>query len=185
MKKMKHVVLCCVLAAASTGCAEKGYLADRGRDALDVFTLTIGPGLGAGARVGPLHAGLGVQIDMVGMRGGAVDVWEIGHGMSVTIETTVYSTDRFPYGESRQPEERNKTFEAFGYPLISYIPQKTVGTGEKAVEQHTSYSYYTQIEAFAGAIGGLRVGFNPGELIDFLLGWTTLDIYNDDLGARQ
>jgi hypothetical protein len=33
--------------------------------------------------------------------------------------------------------------------------------------------------------GGLRVGFNPGELVDFLLGWTTLDIYNDDLGTRK
>ncbi len=43
--------------------------------------------------------------------------------------------------------------------------------------------YCTQIEVVAGALGGLRAGFHPGELIDFLLGWTTLDIYNDDMGA--
>ncbi len=43
-------------------------------------------------------------------------------------------------------------------------------------------SYYTQLEVAAGALlVGARVGFNPGELLDFLLGWTTLDIYGDDV----
>ena len=28
----------------------------------------------------------------------------------------------------------------------------------------------------------LRFGFNPGELLDFILGWFTIDIYGDDLG---
>ena len=30
-----------------------------------------------------------------------------------------------------------------------------------------------------------RAGVNVGELIDFLLGWTTLDIFGDDLGAKN
>jgi hypothetical protein len=31
-----------------------------------------------------------------------------------------------------------------------------------------------------GLGGTLRLGFNPGELLDFILGWTAIDIYNDD-----
>ena len=42
-------------------------------------------------------------------------------------------------------------------------------------------SYYTQIEAVVGAGPSVRLGFNPGELLDFILGWTTIDIYKDDL----
>jgi len=116
-----------------------------------------------------------------------VNIWEIAHGTpSFTIETTVYSWEIFyPQGHRGHPDDRNKSFEPVGYPFVSYIPSITIGTGEKAAERPPSYSYYTQIDAFAGALGGLRVGFNPGELVDFLLGWTTLDIYNDDLGARQ
>ena len=30
-----------------------------------------------------------------------------------------------------------------------------------------------------------RLGLNPGELLDFGLGWTTLDIFADDLEARE
>ena len=42
-------------------------------------------------------------------------------------------------------------------------------------------SYYNQIEAVIGVGPSLRLGFNPGELLDFILGWTTIDIYKDDL----
>ncbi|MFO1524078.1 MAG: hypothetical protein U1G05_19045 [Kiritimatiellia bacterium] len=44
-------------------------------------------------------------------------------------------------------------------------------------------SYYTQIEAEVGLVGSVRIGFNPGELLDFLLGWTTLDVFGDDIGT--
>ena len=43
---------------------------------------------------------------------------------------------------------------------------------------------HTQIEAAIGIGPSLRLGFNPGELLDFILGWTTVDIYGDD-AARQ
>jgi len=42
-------------------------------------------------------------------------------------------------------------------------------------------SYFTQIEVVAGLGGTIRLGFNPGELLDFILGWVTIDIFNDDL----
>lgn len=42
--------------------------------------------------------------------------------------------------------------------------------------------YYTQLEVAAGLGYTVRLGFNPGELLDFLLGWTTIDIFGDDVG---
>ena len=63
------------------------------------------------------------------------------------------------------------------YPVPSYIP----------FYQHNNVwnpSYYTDIECVAGFLLLIRIGFNPGELLDFLLGWTTLDIYDDDIGKR-
>ena len=48
-----------------------------------------------------------------------------------------------------------------------------------------SLFYLTQIEVAAGLGGTLRLGFNPGELLDFILGFTTIDIFNDDLEKRK
>lgn len=39
----------------------------------------------------------------------------------------------------------------------------------------------TQIEVAGGVGRTIRLGFNPGEFLDFILGWTTLDIFDDDL----
>ena len=43
---------------------------------------------------------------------------------------------------------------------------------------------FTQIEILFGLGITFRLGFNPGELIDFLLGWSTVDIYHDDIGKK-
>ena len=40
------------------------------------------------------------------------------------------------------------------------------------------------VEVAFGFWHTLRLGFNPGELLDFILGWTTIDIFNDDLEAK-
>jgi hypothetical protein len=32
----------------------------------------------------------------------------------------------------------------------------------------------------SGAFISQRAGFNPGELVDFILGWAGIDIFNDD-----
>ena len=53
------------------GCASP-YMAHRGRDAGDIFTATIGAGLGAKARVGPVNVGLYLGGDKLGWRGGSV-----------------------------------------------------------------------------------------------------------------
>ncbi|MFP4055377.1 MAG: hypothetical protein ACLF0G_00735 [Candidatus Brocadiia bacterium] len=39
------------------------------------------------------------------------------------------------------------------------------------------------LEVGGSALASLRVGFSPGQLLDFLAGWTTLDIAGDDRPA--
>ena len=40
-------------------------------------------------------------------------------------------------------------------------------------------------EATVGLLWSVKLGVNPGELLGFLPGWTTIDIYDDDLGHRK
>ncbi|MBL0265253.1 MAG: hypothetical protein IPQ05_15655 [Leptospiraceae bacterium] len=59
--------------------------------------------------------------------------------------------------------------------LLAYLPKENL----KPNGYPKSYLY--QIEFAIGIYGGLRVGFNPAELIDFILGFTTYDLYDDDV----
>ena len=43
----------------------------------------------------------------------------------------------------------------------------------------------TQLELALGLGGSLRLGLNPGELLDFLLGWLTIDLYDDDIEWKK
>ncbi|WP_016753376.1 LIC13411 family adhesin [Leptospira kirschneri] len=42
-------------------------------------------------------------------------------------------------------------------------------------------SFLYQIEVYLGVYAGLRIGFNPMELLDFLIGFTGLDLLEDDV----
>ncbi len=184
-----RVVLVLGLALAGSGCVgARWYFGDRWADAKDVFTASVGGGFGAKARVGPVNAGLLVNSDIAGLRAGEcfylprskckmmIDsspiVWN-----DFDLVVLVIGRDAFhPAGlfESEfgtRIQERSKDYYAGG---VVFLPARP-----------GCYSYYTQVEVIAGIGGSLRLGFNPGELLDFLLGWTTLDIYGDDLAARR
>ncbi len=45
--------------------------------------------------------------------------------------------------------------------------------------------YYTEVEVVLACVWSIRLGFNPGECLDFLLGWGGIDIYNDDLETKK
>jgi hypothetical protein len=40
--------------------------------------------------------------------------------------------------------------------------------------------YLTQVEVVIAIGGSVRLGLNPLEAVDFVLGWTTLDVLGDD-----
>lgn len=171
-----------------SGCTSTGYLGNRMRDAGDIFTASVGVGTGAKVRVGPVQVGLMANIDMFGLRGGRYG--DVTWYETATRETIApYPYKMHPFSEKQYPWEypsfvfgneryhvgddhsmvarRGKNYES-----VSPIPFLTLAGQPE---------YYTQIEVVIGLLGSLRLGFNPGELVDFILGWTTLDIFNDDL----
>ena len=164
-----------------TGCAAS-YWTDRGRDAADIFTVTVGVGGGAKARAGPIHGGLFVGQDKAGLRGGEARSYSVS-GCEVfgimSTEYTVLSAEGFGYGA-----DRGKDYGARGYPLVSFVVAEDEGP-LIAGKNGALHSYYTQLEVAVGVLGTVRLGLNPGEFMDFILGFTTIDVFNDDLAAAN
>ena len=181
-------VLVFVVATFGSGCAT--YVRDRVADAGDIFTATVGTGIGVTAKAGPIHTGLGFDIDLYGLRGGefgsfvpdsktdtllppscdaAAIVAAIGtfgpHKSRAWARGKTYSSPYLETGELFPFLDLPWDFEAECHPLID--PQ------------------WTQIDLSVGLIASVRVGFNPGELLDFLIGIAGFDLYNDDLAGAN
>ncbi len=163
------------------GCASTGrYLADRGHDAADVVTCTLGIGVGAKARVGPVQLGLLINRDVVGLRGGAFHWWPEHEYQFDSIQPGeydfVYLSGDF-FRDTRSDDTRGKLYTAGGLPLIKEVDLNV----SPARRQRLTY-YHTQIEIVAALLGSVRLGLNPGELVDFILGWFGVDFFHDDIG---
>lgn len=179
---MKHPAL--LLLLFTTGCATSPYLTDRARDAADIFTVTHGVNFGAKARVGPIHAGLLLGFDSFGLRAGQFDwnYWDQGNFGSVTdFDVTFLSQEEFSVPWLTIARDRGKQLRSGGLCCIA-LPDYAISP-DRPLSARAKIPYYTQVEVAGGFfIVGARAGFNPGELVDFLLGWTTLDIFDDDIG---
>jgi hypothetical protein len=194
MKKLHHIVEVLAIAVTLTGCAStKAYFVDRGRDAADVVTVTVGAGLGAKARIGPLHAGILASFDAMGIRGGHIGGYDTFR--TIGWDTTLSCVDAFYCDTTTKQRNKDYTAETYlsaesgkskfmpdphgGVPFIC-VPKCNAGVKPP---QSCPY-YYTQIEAVLAVGPSVRVGFNPGELLDFFLGWFGIDIMNDDIGTK-
>jgi len=159
-----------MVVATLTGCAStKAYFVDRDRDAADIFTATVGVGGGAKAQIGPLNLGLPFCASWgeTGLRG----------GMLVSSPDDYFGDDGWLL-----------FFGAEEFDLRSDLRGKSISFGTIGPEPprtHGNPAKFTQIEVVVGLGGTIRLGFNPGELLDFILGWTTIDIYKDDLESRK
>lgn len=198
MRRIIEATLLVFLASLVNGCRTP-YMIDRARDAKDIFTATVGRGGGAFARVGPVHAGLYYGYDLYGLRGGELLRPQELHEESETFDPLIafpnlgggpwlYWEDTFGFYEQDSP--RGKHYYAEGIcPFIS-LPGMGPMHRESArllgspVRCHPIH-YLTQCEVAAGLWGTVRIGFNPGELLDFILGWTTVDIFDDDIEAKH
>ncbi len=210
MNRIIQLILASLVAAMVSGCASTGgYWSDRGRDAADIFTMTGGYGIGAGARVGPVTASpLLLFWEMTGLRGGqCFKVGELNpvinsnephmesfdggwfglYGQSFYADSDTYQI--IPHGWFQRLKMRGKAFEGeclhketLALPFFVWA-KKMPYRPYNAPDDGTTYPYYyyTQVEAVLAIGGGFRVGVNPGELLDFLLGFTTLDLFGDDV----
>lgn len=162
---------------STTGCSAL-YLQQRKRDAADIFTLTAGLGVGGKARFGPIQTGLVYQKDAVGLRSGASFAsgpsWKMGaNEVGGWDLQAVYFGGEMP-NQGELVSERGKDFDVWNM----FVP---TGWWETDTMAKVPCHYLTQIEVNGGAGLGLRLGVNPGELLDFVLGWATLDLFKDDV----
>lgn len=187
MKRTAQLILVLLVAALLTGCTST-YWADRGRDAADIFTVTGGLGLGAKARVGPVATGLSLIADGIGVRGGVgcgerdtfwPDIMLVCNG----VESLAILED-MDCRRGKSFFARTKWFWGF---LHKGFREEGCSFGAPPVGFYydTKWPYYTQIEAVVALGPSVRLGFNPGELLDFILGFTTLDIAGDDKAAQE
>jgi hypothetical protein len=174
-------LLCSLLLALCPGCSSPSYLGNRARDAADIFTATVGLNYGAKARIGPLRAGLFGGQDYAGLRAGEVGLpFHLnGYEQAIDLEMTAMSSETFFPESLRIAKERGKCFTSEGI-ICFALPDQS----ENASRRQQA-AYYSQTEIAVGVFGGVRLGFNLGELLDFILGWTTLDIYDDDLKQTE
>jgi hypothetical protein len=179
MKRKTYILALLCIATLGSGCATP-YLVDRGRDAADVFTLSAGKGAGIKARVGPIATGLFAGFDSYGLRGGRVlngayptecpSAPYLPNSIDFTVVFLDISYMRDPDLQPRKKEHSADT--------VCFLPvNRDI--------RNTPLSYYTQIEVALGLGVTARFGFNLGELLDFILGWATIDIYSDDLEQRK
>ena len=175
-----------IFCAIYAGSAPSDYLTDRLRDGADVFTATVGKGGGVKVRVGPLRAGLFFNHDRAGLRGGefyrsipknyvtSSDFFTWTYPLD--LDLILFSHEGFLTGRSERHKSatfRKKKFASESAFVLSWCE-----------ERYRSPYYYTQIETAFGIGGTIRLGFNPGELLDFIVGWLKIDLYKDDLGRR-
>jgi hypothetical protein len=202
---MGHGVLWLVVVGAglACGCRSTGYLAERRRDMADVATASVGVGVGAKVRLGPAHlTPLMLNLDLAGLRGGE---WFHIPDMAMSVEQPPQEVGAvwwsssiwdLPEGCSGRERLRQRGKAFIATPL--WLPENAglyswmtdtlpfVSTPrlawkrEKVRLERYPPTYHTQIELSLAVGGSLRLGLNPGEFVDFVLGWFLVDIYRDD-----
>lgn len=192
---MTRVCLLALTVALVSGCSTP-YMIDRGRDAKDMITLTGGLGGGGKVRTGPLQLGLWFNCAEAGLRGGEVveaAPFETSDDSGMPKELDFlyffYGVENFEGGPLAP--ERGKAFHAGTFAVLTapvpeqwlFGPQKERKSGGYA--KYNPIAYWTQVEGAIGVGPTIRLGVNVGEILDFVLGWTTLDIFFDDVASKE
>lgn len=189
-----------LLAAAS---CSTSYMTHRARDASDILTVAFGDGAGATARVGPVHAGLLYTREWFVLKSGEGLSCSRYDEISGTLDPLivlpnlgggpwVFYHQYFDGGRKTVPGfhgkkeklsgARGKQYRVSGNGPFIAIPVLT------ELDRRAGYRYpvcfLTDVEVAAGLVKTLRISVNPGELLDFVLGWTTLDFPRDDYESR-
>ncbi len=160
MKKILILLIGCVLLGGCVGGNDSDYAIDRKRDFNDIFKagLTNSTKFQAGPvnyGIAPLYMGGNYDfINKIGFRSGFCGF----------------------YGE-------NSTYNKIAWARNKLYNNITLGIGYNESLNNSTASYYSQLEFGVGFIvPGPYLGFNPGELLDWNLGYYGIDIYGDDIG---
>lgn len=183
-----HYALC-LLPFFAAGCTD----IHRANDWNDVVTGTVGEGFGVKVRVGPIQTGLYTGNDMAGLRSGVKgNNW--GRIANYDYYWLFYGKEHFDgWMDNRTPLARRKVvaaksfFPCFVRPeAMSPYAKEDIFMGEKKLTDGSrNHAYWSQIEIAIGLGDSLRLGFNPGELLDAVCGHFGADIYGDDVTADE
>ncbi len=165
MKLLRNIILVCLLAILA-GCAtgRTADLRDCGR-----ASLGLGFGLGAHLELGALtHPAIGIKST----------TWRIGFENRDAIgiwQETEYYTPYLIFCE--QPESYVRSSKVSGQTAGYWLNLKP-----SYVDHNTNtFNRITDLELGASALlVSARVGINPLEIVDFILGFVGFDIANDD-----
>ncbi|UDQ98339.1 hypothetical protein AAEX28_15345 [Lentisphaerota bacterium WC36G] len=164
MKRFFSILVVLVEVILISGCMsinenDSNYAVDRKRDFNDIFHTAVMLGAGGKIQTGPINLSLGILLTHFTER--KIKVISAGVG----------SEEKYLYEKINWA--RNKNYKAVSIYGISYA---------EPLNQNVA-NYYTQFDTgFGTPLGGLYLGFNPGELLDWSLGYWGIDIYDDDIG---
>jgi hypothetical protein len=191
MRTILNAIMLLMLSVLASGCASTGaYFSDRGRDAADILTLTIEQGVGVTAHAGPISTGLGMIGGGRGLDGGTIANFDEG---DIELQLLILGGNGFCTPSTERPKKRGGT-------QVLFVQHPSVGFMEWGSHQMNpfkallvdlypptwvEYPGVTQFDASVALGIGPRIGFNLMELIDFVCGWTTLDILGDDIHRRN
>lgn len=192
---MRKILILSLLPCFS-GCA---YLHDRGRDACDMVTLSVeATGLNASVQMGPAVLGAGLAHGKgVGLRSGAMGAYEFGE-----VNLGIFGGKYLVPGE--RDLDREKGYVSFYrfFPWIdgeddddrfdrelregksSWDDDEDENPFDMEVKEGEWFNAFN-IECSVMAGLGARAGINIAEIMDFVLGWTTLDICGDDIATSE
>jgi len=203
LKCFSIVVLTCLLTACSS---VKPYMVNRGRDAADSFTATVGRGYGGlKVKAGLVQGGLYLEGPCIsfygpklcttptnGLRGGEwfdedTKTKEFaGFKSNIDFQYFIYGMEVFGGGETAA--ERGKTRMALTILMITFpLPEGLFYRTKEPEDPNHKYSkfspvpYFFDIELGFGLGYMIRIGFNLAEFLDFLVGLTTIDFLSDDI----
>ena len=182
------------------GCAS--YWSARGRDAADLLTLAATTGVGAKIQAGPFQAApAALLVDVGGLRGGRVFATDLGEGnplLPMDVGALWWSSSIFALPEAPEVEGRGKAY--FAFPAGARVEElfarhtatvpflvlpRATWAEEKLSLRRVSSAYFGQVEVALALAGGVRVGTNLAEWLDFVAGWCALDPLDDDLPGHR
>ena len=165
-----------ILSLEITSCS--GYIKNRVNDVKDIVTLAFGLGVGFGAHAGPINTGLGYIEDHYDLRSSSIGKNTPGHFSSGYNAHFIFLGEESGW-ENPDALSRAKQYKARCY-IVSFPEFESGDRGRPTI-----HPYFTQFEVSIGLIGSFRLGINPGEFVDFVLGFFNLDLFKDDVVKNE
>jgi hypothetical protein len=160
-----------------SGCASDGYLAKRGRDLADCFTVTgtAGLELSAGFQATDLAhvlvgGGVHGEAGMIGRKVGTAGMATLGLPFVPFVEDGILH-GRYVFAETSGAWETDDIQDE------CYLIH-ALDAGHTSPEPDLWHAF--DLEVSATILVGGRLGFSPGELVDFLAGLFGFDPIEDD-----